>query len=175
MFDSKKIQQLDVAFQRILTLPVSRSTFRQMQNAIFQCLEGDKDKATGLMDLLLGIKKEFPTDDQPFKAFVERYAIQMGVAREVAERGEFVSLVTSDIISHPHMPIFGNRIRRVDGHEFEFISDPESALQLLNHFAVRLKEMEKVEKARHVLKGLKKDLLSLKENIEDLIVNATEA
>ena len=174
MIDAKKIKQMDVAFQRILILPMTRSSFRQMQNVIFQTVGGNREEASALLEALLkngGVKN---TPDSPLQDFIDRYAIPVGVAREVAERGEFVSLVTSDIINHPQMPIFGNRIRRVDGKEFDFISDAESCVQLLQHFSVRLQEMEKAEKERQVLKGLKSELTTLKNRIEQMIPNATD-
>lgn len=178
MIDEKKVQQLDMAFQRILTLPLSKSSFRQMQNAILFCLEGDRDAATGLLEALL----RGTSDNQAGKAaqdanmqkLIDRFSLQIGVAREVSERGDFLSIVTSDIINHPEMPLFGNRIRRVDGQEFDFITNAESAIQLLQHFSSRLQEMEKLEKSREVLKGAKKELISLKSRIEQLIQNSSD-
>jgi len=170
MIDPKKIKQMDIAFQRILILPMTRSTFRQMQNVIFQTLEGNREEAGTMLEALMtNANKKGPNADTPLQEFLDRYSIPVGVAREVAERGEFISLVTSDIINHPQMPIFGNRIRRVDGKEFDFITDAESCLQLLQHFSIRLLEMDKAEKARNVLKGLKSELSSLKNRVEELL------
>lgn len=177
MIDAKKLQQLDLAFQRILTLPVSKSSFRQMQNAILFCLEGDREAASKLLETLLTGKSENQNGSKSEPALhklIERYSLPIGVAREVSERGDFLSIVTSDIISHPEMPLFGNRIRRVDGQEFDFITNAESAIQLLHHFSARLQEMEKLEKSREVLKGFKKELTALKTRIDQLIQNSTE-
>lgn len=176
MIDAKKIKQMDIAFQRILILPMTRSSFRQMQNVIFQTVGGNRDEATAVLEALLsnGNKKNSETPDSPLQDFIDRYSVSVGVAREVAERGEFVSLVTSDIINHPQMPIFGNRVRRVDGKEFDFITDPESCVQLLQHFSVRLQEMDKAEKSRHVLKGLKSELSTLKSRVEQLIASSSD-
>lgn len=177
MIDAKKIQQLDVAFQRILTLPVSKSSFRQMQNAVLFCFDGDRDAASKLLEAILMGKPNQNGGSAPEPALqklIERYSLPMSVAREVAERGDFLSIVTSDIINHPEMPIFGNRIRRVDGQEFDFITNAETAIQLLHHFSARLLEMEKLEKSREVLKGFKKELISLKSRIDQLIQSAPE-
>jgi hypothetical protein len=176
MIDAKKLKQMDQAFQRILILPMTRSTFRQMQNVIFQTVEGNREEVGTLLEALLtNQKKNGQTPDTPLQEFLDRYSVPVSVAREVAERGEFVSLVTSDIINHPQMPIFGNRIRRVDGKEFDFISDAESCLQLLQHFSTRLQEMDKTEKAKNVLKGLKPDLLTLKKRVEELIASSEKS
>ncbi len=177
MIDEKKMQQLDTAFQRILTLPLSKSSFRQMQNAILFCLEGDREAATKLLDALLKVQNQIaskPGEDANLQKLVDRFSLQISVAREVSERGDFLSIVTSDVINHPEMPLFGNRIRRVDGQEFDFITNAESAIQLLHHFASRLQEMEKLEKSRDVLKGAKKELISLKNRIDQLILNSSE-
>jgi hypothetical protein len=179
MIDEKKMQQLSMAFQRILTLPLSKSSFRQMQNAILFCLEGNRDAATRLLEALLKGSQENPTGAKPTmdpntQKLIDRFSLQIGVAREVSERGDFLSIVTSDIINHPEMPLFGNRIRRVDGEEFDFITNAESTIQLLHHFSSRLQEMEKVEQSREVLKGAKKELISLKNRVEQLIQNASE-
>lgn len=173
MMDAKKIKQMDLAFQRILILPMTRSTFRQMQNVIFQTVEGSREEANTLLEALLSNQnKGAHAPDSPLQEFLDRYSLPITVAREVAERGEFVSLVTSDIISHPQMPIFGNRIRRIDGKEFDFITDAESCLQLLQHFSIRLLEMDKAEKSRKVLKDLKSDLATLKKRVDDLIASS---
>jgi hypothetical protein len=179
MIDEKKMQQLDMAFQRILTLPLSKSSFRQMQNAILFCLDGDREASTQLLDALLKVPQESknaskPGQDANLQKLVDRFSLQISVAREVSERGDFLSIVTSDIINHPEMPLFGNRIRRVDGQEFDFITNAESAIQLLHHFSSRLQEMEKLEKSREVLKGAKKELISLKNRIDQLIQNSSE-
>jgi hypothetical protein len=174
MIDEKKVKQMETAFQRILILPLTRSSFRQMQNVIFQIVDGNREEASEILEALLSGKKETATKLPAFQSFVDRFAVPVGVAREVAERGEFLSLVTSDIISHPQVPLFGNRIRRVDGKEFDFITDPEGCIQLLQHFSVRLHEMQKTEKDRNILNGMKKDLTTLKNRISQLIEAATD-
>lgn len=176
MIDAKKLQQLDQAFQRILTLPLSKSSFRQMQNAVLFCFEGDREEASKFLEAILTGKapQNGSAPDPHLQKLIDRYSLPMSVAREVAERGDFLSIVTSDIISHPEMPIFGNRIRRVDGKEFDFITNSETAIQLLHHFSSRLLEMEKLEKSRDVLKGFKKDLVALKNRIDQLIQNSSD-
>jgi hypothetical protein len=53
MLSDQKINELDLMLKRILTMPVTRSTFRQIQNAIFSTVEGDRDKATQLLESIL--------------------------------------------------------------------------------------------------------------------------
>lgn len=179
MIDAKKAEQLDLAFQRILTLPVSKSSFRQIQNAILYFVDGDRDAATQVLEALLdGVpendKAVNHANNPPLQKLISRYSLPVSVAREVSERGDFLSIVTSDIINHPEMPLFGNRIRRVDGQDFDFIANVESTIHLLHHFTSRLQEMEKMETERKILKGLKKELVALKNRIDQLIQAASD-
>lgn len=178
MIDAQKIQHLENEFQKILSLPIAKSSFRQMQNAILFVTQGDKDLAARLLESLMTDKIVLKDGDLSsglsIENFKKQYLIPFNVAREVAERGEFISIVTSDIINHPEMPIFGNRIRKVGGEEFEFLTDTLSTLQLLQHFSFRLEELEKVEKSKNVLKGLKQTLNELKNRFDHLASKATD-
>lgn len=176
MLDTNKLQQLDFDFQRICALPIAKSSFRQMQNAVFFACEGQKEMATRVLDSLMAgesqLQAQDSSDQNTFISFLKRFTVPFNVAREVAERGEFIGMVTSDIINHPQMPMFGNRVRKIDGQEFEFLTDVSSTVQLLNHFCFRLEEMDKLEKAKNVLQGTKNELMQLRDQIDKLIACA---
>jgi hypothetical protein len=172
MIDAKKIRQLELAFQRILVMPISRGSFRQMQNAVLFCVDGNRDKATTLLEAIF--KGDQTQSDPALKSFIEKYTIPVGVARDVAERGEFLSLITSDIIGHPELALFGNRIRKIDGNELEFITDVESTIHLVQHFASRLQEMNKLDRGKQSIQEFKADLKQLREHIDQLIGTLTE-
>ena len=176
MLDTNKLKQLDFDFQRVCALPIAKSSFRQMQNAVLFACEGDKELATRILDSLVAgdskIQAQDCTDQNAFMSFLKSFNVPFNVAREVAERGEFIGMVTSDIINHPQMPMFGNRIRKIDGEEFEFLTDVSSTVQLLNHFCFRLEEMDKLEKAKKVLQGTKNELIQLRDQIDKLVTSA---
>jgi hypothetical protein len=178
MLDEKKVQQLDFDFQRICALAVARSTLRQMQNAVLFAVDGDKDAATRILDsLVAGESKLLPKEcaaQEGFDAFVKKFSVTLNVAREVAERGEFIGMVTSDIINHPQVPMLGNTIRKISGEECQFLTDVPSTVQLLNHFSFRLEEMDKLEKSKNVLQGMKKELMRLRDQVDRLISSAKD-
>ena len=65
------------------------------------------------------------------------------LAKEVFERGEFVNIITSDLVTQEEQFAFVNRLRRIDGEEFVFMSDPQNTVHLVTHFVGRLYELEK--------------------------------
>lgn len=175
MFDEKKLNQLEKAFERVFAFNVTRSTFRQVQNVIFAISEGDKEVATAILEALLlaEVKAEAhkAINNPGFKKFVERYAVKTQVAKDVLERGEFINLVTSDVLQNPQNIVFANRIRRIDGEELQFITDTESTMQLVNHFLNRIQEIDRSEPSRNVVGSIKNDLGSIKKKIDELLVN----
>lgn len=175
MFDEKKLGQLDKAFERVFAFNVTRSTFRQIQNVIFALAEGDKEVATAILEaLLIGEVKSDAhksINNNGFKRFLENYSVRTQVAKDVLERGEFINLVTSDILQNPQNIVFANRIRRIDGEELQFITDTESTMQLVNHFLNRIQEVDKAEPSRNVVNGITGDLKAIKSKIDELLVS----
>lgn len=173
MWNDKKIVELEKSFKRILTMPMSKSTFRQLQNAIYAAGDRNLDEANGLIEALLtgnvkdDIKKNVSKD--VLDGFFENYAVAVSVARDVAEKGEFVSLITSDIIPHPSLAILSSRIRLVDGAEFQFLTDPESTLQFARHFLARLQEFAQIESGKNALSHHKEELKTIRKSLDDLI------
>lgn len=175
MLDEKKFLQLEKAFERVFAFNVTRSTFRQLQNVIFAIADGDKNIATAVLEaLLLGevkLEGNKALNNQTFKKIVENYSVLTQVAKDVLERGEFINLVTSDILQNPQAIVFANRIRRIDGEELQFITDAESTLQLVNHFLNRIHEVDKAEPARKVIEGIRTDLDAIRDKIDDLLAS----
>lgn len=174
MFDEKKVTQLDKAFERVFAFNITRSTFRQLQNVIFAIAEGNKDSATAILEaLLLGEVKSDANraiNTVNFKKLVDKYGVLTQVAKDVLERGDFINLVTSDILQNPQAIVFANRIRRIDGDELQFITDGESTLQLVNHFINRIQEVDRAEPARNLVSSIKADLEVLKAKLDEMLV-----
>lgn len=171
----KKVTQLDKAFERVFAFNITRSTFRQLQNVIFAIAEGNKEVATAILESLLQgeIKPEAnkAVSTPSFKKFVDSYNVLTQVAKDVLERGEFINLVTSDVLQNPQAIVFANRIRRIDGEELQFITDAESTLQLVTHFLNRIQEVDRAEPSRNVIDGIKSDLGLIRDKIDDLLVS----
>lgn len=175
MFDEKKISQLDKALERVFAFAVTRSTFRQVQNVIFAIVEGNKELASGILEsLLTGEVKSHghaSLNTPSFAKVIEKFVIRAQVARDVLERGEFINLVTSDVLQNPQAIVFGNRIRRMDGEEIQFITDAESTLQLVMHFLNRIQEVDQAEPARNLVAGIKEDLSMIRHKVDELLTS----
>jgi len=86
----------------------------------------------------------------------------------VYERGEFVNIITSDLVSQQDQYAFLNRIRRIDGEEFVFMSDPQNTLNLLQHFVGRFFELEKAPKGKEQIDKFKKEIGIIAERLKQL-------
>ena len=94
-----------------------------------------------------------------------------GRSKDVFEKGDFINLITSDLIPSPQQPVFAHRIKRIDGQEFQFISDFDSTLHLLKHFLTRIHELQKNPNAKNFLNSHKTELDKLKTDFEKLLSN----
>ena len=161
-FDLDQLKKLSQLLQRIFSLKVSRSTFREVQNVLVQAAQGDKEIANEIYkSLSTGAPPEFLENDeevQEFQSLIDSYAVPVRLAREVTERAEYIGIITSDMVTHGDMPAFLNRIRRIDGEEFSFITDVDSTMQLLHHFLTRMGDMASDESANQVISSRKKQL-----------------
>lgn len=173
MIDKDKINQLNRALTRIYSVPVGRCTFREVQNLILGYTDGNKEAANALLETILtgdlSTEKanQFPKEE--LKKIIDTHSIQTWVAKDVFEKGDFVSLVTSDTVNAPGHYVFSNRVKRVDGEEFHFVTDIESTLQVFIHFAGRVQELSKNSEAQKILKGFQKELTSAKAKIEEAL------
>lgn len=173
MVNEKELTHLSKNLQRIFSMNIMRSTFREVQNAILAATEGNKDNANALFEsLMIGEVKDGVVHTKAkdsLKGIIEKYTIPIRLSKEVAERGDFVNIITSDLLAQPNRVVFLNRIRRVDGEEFQFITDPESTFNLLQHFLGRVQDLDKSEGSKKVIESHKADLQALKQKIEELI------
>lgn len=169
----KKIEQLQSSFRRILAMPITRSTYREMQNVILLAAEGNLNETGSIFDALLNAQSKSDLvkkgGEKIFKNFLEDFSIPARVAKDVFDRGEFISLLTSDIISQPNRTLLLNRIRRIDGEELQFITDIDNSLHLVNHMLGRLQEVERSDNTKKISKGYKKELAEIKKKLEELI------
>ena len=158
--------------RRIFAMKVSRSTFREMQNVILNCVNQNKDLANLLFETLLTGQVKDEVTSSKHRAILEdvikHFTIPARLAKEVAERGEFINIVTSDLVFQEDQFAFLNRLRRIDGEEFTFLSDPQNTVHLLNHFISRLQELEKNPKTKNGLEKYKQELHTLGERLQVL-------
>lgn len=173
MIEKKHVDRLRFHLQRLFCMKVSRTTFRELQNAVLASVEGDRDLASKLFETLL--RGEIPPNladkesDAPLRWIVDNYCIPCRLSRDVYERGEYIQVITSDVLQQNDMPMFVNRIRRIDGEELQFLSDLESSLHLVHHFVSRLSDLSAEESTHKSVKDVKKDLSQLRQGVEALL------
>jgi len=163
--DMQKQHVLLRTLQRIFALPITKSTFRDVQNAILTATEGDTEKAQQLLEDL--VNERIDTDPEMQRAF-SQFGYLILVSKDVYERGDFLGLVTSDTISREDQVYFSNRIRRIDGTELHFVTDVDSTVQLMNHLLVRLAELKKLKNAKDLFAPQTDKLTFLEEGIKAL-------
>ena len=171
--DDRMLMLFEGNMRRIFAMKISRSTFRELQNVILSCANQDKDLANILFETLMTgqIKESFTNSKHRaiLEEVIKNFTIPARLAKEVFERGEFVNIITSDLVSQQEEYAFLNRIRRIDGDEFIFLSDPQNTLHLLQHFVGRLHELKQADKGPEQLAKFKKELIVLRERIKQLV------
>jgi hypothetical protein len=173
MLDEKKINNIQRALQRIFAMSVTKSTFREVQNAFANVLEGNREEANQILEIILrGDAKLANLDGSEKEAFekvIENFSVPLWTAKEVHEKGDFINLISSDILSQNNQVLCANILKKIDGEEFRFLTDPESTLQLVSHFLSRIAELEKNDRTRPVVTRNRAQLETLKQKLEELL------
>jgi|GEM_PF-1438020 len=172
VLDDRMIMLFEGNMKRIFAMKITRSTFRELQNVILNCVNQNKESANFLFETLLtGQVKPIITNEQHRKVLEETirfFTIPARLAKEVFERGEFINIITSDLVSQQEQFAFLNRLRRIDGEEFEFMSDTQNTLHLLNHFVGRMFELSASPKAADELEKHKKEIGLIADRLKQL-------
>lgn len=172
MLDDKMMMLFEGNLKRIFAMKITRSTYRELQNVILNCVNNNQDAANFLFETLMTgqIKPGFVNEkhQEVLEDCIHSFTIPARLAKEVFERGEFINIITSDLVTQGDETAFLNRIRRIDGEEFTFLSDPANTLNLLQHFAGRLPELEKNPKAKEELAKYKKELNLIGERLKQM-------
>jgi hypothetical protein len=173
MIAKDKMEVLEQQFQRIFTLPVTRTTFRELQSAISTALDNDNNRTNSFIDDLL-----FNRDNSDFPGmndFIKHYSIPLRVAKQVHENGEVLSMLTTDVGTQGNsgQPIFSISIRRVDGGEFHFLTDTGGFLQVAEHILTRAETIVNVQAGRTALGNVRERLEKMSKSIDNLINQAS--
>lgn len=163
---AKKEQALKSAFQRIFALPITKSTIREVQGALLSHAEGDSVKAGAMFDsLLVGEAKNNDT----IRTLIDEYAVQVRVARDVFERGDFLNHVFSEIVNQNNRAFLMHFLQRVDGEEFRFFTDVEGTILLLKHMLNRIKDIKTVEFFKADYEAAKPSLQALASQLKEMV------
>ena len=175
MLTEHLVNELNLQLQRIFCLPITRSTFREMQNVIFTLAQQNQEKANLYFEVLLsGTMKDGAIADtakEKMRAIIERYTIPARMAKEVFERGEFVAGMTSDVVFDNETgqnALIITRIRRIDGQELQVVNNTQTTLFTIQHHIDRLRELSAHEKGKEQFKYLKEQINQLKQNLTQI-------
>lgn len=170
--DDRVLMLFEGNLRRIFAMKITRSTFRELQNVILNCANQNKELANYLFETLLTgqIKGTLNNEkhQEVLEEVIKHFTIPARLAKEVYERGEFINIITSDLVTQEEECALLNRIRRIDGEEFVFLSDPQNTMHLIQHFVARLQEFNSKEKGSEAIKKLKKELGVIGERLKQL-------
>lgn len=170
--DDRTLILFDGNLKRIFAMKITHSTFRELQNVILSCANQDKNLANFLFEtLMMGQIKEGSCNEKQKEILdniISNFTIPARLAKEIYERGEFVSIITSDLAQQQDQVAFVHRIRRIDGDEFTFLADAQNTLHLLQHFVGRLYELDKHPKGKEQLSKFKNDLSFIADKLKNL-------
>lgn len=174
LLDDRIVMLFEGNMRRIFAMKISRSTYREIQNVILNCANQNKELANFLFETLLTgqLKNEITNEKhrEILEDVIKNFTIPARLAKEVAEKGEFINIITSDLVNSEEHFAFVNRLRRVDGEEFVFMSDSQNTVHLVSHFVGRLYEMAKNPKVGAELEPFKKELTLLGERLKQLSI-----
>jgi hypothetical protein len=172
MLDEKTVSQIQKNLQRIFSMKVTPSTFREVQNNIVTALDNKQNAEQLFQAFFTG---EIPEGLSKGKAqqlltdVIDQFAIPIRLSKDVLERGEFINVLTSDSLQNDKQVVFLNRIRRIDGDEFHFLTDPESTMQVLQHFTNRLHDFSKSERGHKLGDVFKAQFTEIQKKIDEIV------
>ena len=172
MITKEQIKNLDLAFKRIFVLPITKMTIRELQETIGKLLEGKQDMSQALFDSLIQGKINDVLKKAPHEhltKLLDNYSSPFRVAVEIAESGEFINTLTCDQFQQNKQPFFVNRVKRIDGQEFQFLSLPDTTVRLAQMFVRRIRELRDSPSGSQLELKVKQDLEILKKEVEALL------
>lgn len=162
---------LEGNLKRIFATPVGYTTFREVQNVVFNCANGQQEVANFFFEMLINGKlvQELPAaQKQAAQSLISEFMMPIRVAKDVHERGEFINFVTSDMLAQQERCIFLNRLARVDGQEFLLMTDVQNTCHLIRHLLARLLEAQKNPIGEKNLQEVQEEIVSLKNHLDEL-------
>jgi len=172
MIDEQNLNQLGAILMRIFSLPMTRTSFREVQSAIMGVSLGNQELFVDLLESFLAgqVKPVLKgkVDVEGLRQLINQFNVQVQVSREVHDRGQFITFITSDVLTQPNGVVFSNCIKTVEGNENRFLTDIESTMQLIQHFVGRIQEAKKIDSAKEHMENIKSGLEDLKKKVEQL-------
>lgn len=166
---------LRITLKKIFALPISRLTYKQVLNAVSREIKEEANIKEVLEALLTGNFKEDPHNKRRsglLRTLLEEFCIPVRVSKDFEEKGEHLFFMISENYKFKDTDYLVHRLKRVDGLEFQFITDFETTFTILEHFSKRVQEVKKdqfqEEKNRERLE-------KLIESLNDLVSSSEES
>lgn len=173
MLEIQTIKTLNTSLYRIFALPIVRSTFREVQTAIMICANHNPEIASQILEVFFTgkIDPKLAEGDvaDKLRTIINQFSVSIRVSKDVFERGEFINVISSDLISNKNNIVFINHLRRIDGQETQFLSDIEGTIYLLQHFAARLQELKANAQTKEALEKHNSSLEQIKQQLNMLL------
>ena len=169
--DNNTFLLLEGNLKRIFATPIGYTTFREFQNVVFNCSQGQQELANFLFEMLINGKllQELPAGQkQSAQSLIVQFMMLIRVAKDIHELGEFINFITSDMLAQQERCVFLNRLARVDGQEFLLMTDVQNTCHLIRHLLSRLLEAQKNPIGEKNLQEIQEDLVSLRAHFEEL-------
>ena len=169
--DNNTFLLLEGNLKRIFATPIGYTIFREFQNVVFNCSQGQQELANFLFEMLINGKllQELPAGQkQSAQSLIVQFMMLIRVAKDIHERGEFINFITSDMLAQQERCVFLNRLARVDGQEFLLMTDVQNTCHLIRHLLSRLLEAQKNPIGEKNLQEIQEDLVSLRAHFEEL-------
>ena len=100
MSEEIQLDSLLISLKRIFALPISKTTFKQVQNAVFTSITDPEERKAIFEALLTATFKEEPSEKHKRhvkKALLEEFSVPVRVAKEVEERGDAHHPLLADV------------------------------------------------------------------------------
>ncbi|MBA2369227.1 MAG: DUF5414 family protein [Candidatus Protochlamydia sp.] len=171
-----QLELMEKTFKRIFAMPISKMTLREVQDAIRNIFKEDANSTNSVYASLLSgeIDTKLSSNGQlkELEKIIENYSPSVRLAKEVAEMGEFMNSFSCDFIQQGNQVFFGNRMRRLDGQEYYFLSAPETNIRLAHMFINRLRDLKKASQGTlNIDQNLRNELDSIKADIDLFLEN----
>ncbi len=163
---------LEGNLKRIFATPIGYTTFREFQNIVFNCANGQQEMANFFFEMLINgklIQTLSPNQKQAAQTLIAEFMVPIRVAKDIHERGEFINFITSDMLAQQDRCIFLNRLSRVDGQEFLLMTDVQNTCHLIRHLLARLLEAQKNPVGEKNLQEIQEDVLSLQRHFDEIV------
>lgn len=181
MIQEKQLKQIAPILQHIFCLKVGRITFREVENAFFQALQGDVTDTHALVNMFLTgqVQQDMvDADALPLlRNMLSAFAAPIRVAHDIHEQGDFLFTATAETVvpsASNQKALFLHRIRRVDGKEYDFLCDLPRTMHMMRHFFMRFEEVLEHEEGKESLQPLVQDLQVMQERLAKLLTKISD-